>query len=254
MIPNPNIYNQDQAIISNNLLPVKKRTSTHLAWLKNLLSANQWLTDLIFKNYTDGSSYPQWASGTYAYLDRVTYIDGAVYELQTLAGLTSSVPPNEDPDNWLIILSSFIGIREEARYTGQKLMLEYALNRRYQITPFSLIEWEIIWIAGIPTPQTVPPYTQIYITKSNNSITDFWLSNGSGLISYMNAGSGPGSLNYLGNSYPVYSPIQFTIWVPSAVYSSIGAIQPAGVTADQAIRSFADKYVHAGSVYTIITY
>lgn len=254
MIPDPNIYAQDEGTISNNLLPVKKRKKIHLAWLKNLLSPAQWLTDLTFQNYADGSNYPQWVAGTYAYLNRVTYIDGAIYELQMLAGLTTSIPPNQDPGNWLRVLESFIGIREQARYTGQKLMLEYALNRRYQISPFSLIEWEVIWISGTPTPQAAPPYTQIYITEANNSTTNFWLSNGSGLISYMNAGSGPGSLNYLGNSYPIYSAIEFTIWVPIAVYTNIGSIQPPGVNADQAIRSVADKYIHAGAVYEIITY
>lgn len=254
MIPNPNIYTQDEGKISSNLLPVKKRTSIHLAWLKSLLSPTQWLTDLIFKNYADGSNYPQWLSGNYAYLDRVTYIDGAVYELQTLAGLTTSTPPNEDPANWLRLLNSFIGIREQARYSGQKLMLEYILNRRYLITPFSLIEWEIIWIAGVPTPQSTPPYTQIYITEYRNSITNFWLSNGAGLVSYMNGGSGPGSLNYLGNSYPPYSVLQFTIWVPLAVYTNIALIQPPGVTAEDAIRAIADKYIHAGAVYEIVSY
>lgn len=253
MIPNPNIYLQDEGQISHDLLPVKKRMATHLAWLESLLSSNQWLADLLFIQYADGATYANWVASTpYAYLDRVTYVDGAVYELQKTSGLTSSTPPNVDA-NWIKVLDSFVGVRERARYNGQKLMMEYLLNRRFQVGAFSLTEWEVIWTGGAPVTQSAPPYTQIYIKGTNNSTTNFWLSDGDGLTSYMNA-QGPGSLNYLGNSYAAYTTIQFTIYVPSALYATIGANQPPTVTADQAIRAVVDQYVYAGAIYQITQY
>lgn len=222
-----------------------------MAWLKNLLSSNQWLTDLIFINYAGGSVYSNWSGITaYAYLDRVIYIDGAIYELQNQAGLISTTPPNVDL-NWIKILDTFIGVRERARYNSQKLMLEYALNRKFQVSTFSTIEWEVIWIAGVPVPQTAPPYTQIYIKPVKNSQTNFWLSNGAGLTSYM----GNTTQNYyMGNAYPTYTINKFIIYVPTAVYTAIGSYQVAGVTADQAIRAIVDKYADAGSIYTITQY
>lgn len=255
MIPNPNIYVQDEGDISHDLLPVKKRTKIHLAWLKELLSSAQWLHDLMFNDYTDGSLAPNWVSGSnYVYLDRVVFIDGAVYELQNTAGLTpSTITPNVDTANWNKVLDSFIGARERARYTGQKLMLEYILNRRFQVASFSLIEWEVKWIAGAPVVQSAPPYTQIYIKAINNPTNNFWLSNGSGLVSYM-SNTSTAQRNYLGNAYSAFNPVQYNIYVPIALYTAIGAYQPAGVTADTAIRAVVDAHAACGSIYTISTY
>ncbi len=259
MIPDPNIYKQDAGQISNDLLPVKKRLPIHLAWLKALLSACQWDHDLIFKYYADGyvGLLPVWTSGNpYVYLDRVIHIDGAVYELENTAGLASStLAPNIDTDNWIKILDSFIGARERARYTGQKLMLEYALNRRFFVASYSVTEWEIQWISGVPVPQSAPPFSQIYIKSANNVQTNFWLSNGGAgsLTSYM-SDSGSFQGNFLGNGYNTYSPFQFTIYVPTALYAQIQSYQPPGVTAEQAIRSVADPLLPAGSFYEITQY
>ncbi|HWY10587.1 MAG TPA: hypothetical protein VN026_04630 [Bacteroidia bacterium] len=255
MIPNPNIYTQDESIISNDLLPVKKRTPIHKAWLKQLLSPLQWLTNLIFVDFAGGSNAPNWVFfSSYAYLDRVCYTNGSVYELQALGGEAFSIiAPNINP-SWIKILDTFIGVRERARYNGQKLMLELILNRRFKVALYSQIEWEIIWIAGVPVTQAAPPYSQIYITKTANNLSGFWLSNGNGLTSYMSNGSVGAQMNFLGNTYAAVNVIQYTIHVPIALYTTIGTYQLAGVTADMAIRSIVDKYTPAGSIYTIITY
>src|SRR6266403_6146507 len=105
MIPDPLIYVQNEGDLSNDLLPVKKRTAKHLAWLEELLSSEQWLHDLIFDNFSAGTTYADWISGNaYAYLDRITYVDGSVYELNKIGGYTSStISPNIDP-GWIKIL------------------------------------------------------------------------------------------------------------------------------------------------------
>lgn len=236
---------------SNDLLPVKKRTPKHLAWLRALLSAVQWDHNLIFRDYANGVSAPNWTSGNnYSYLDRIIYVDGAVYELQNMDGLTPSTEAPNISNDWIKILDSFIGARERARYNSQKLMLEYLLNRRFQVGTFSQVEWEIKWISGVPVPQSAPPYQQIYIKVTNNSLTDFWLSNGNGLVSYM----GNSQSFFLGNAYAQFNPINFAIYVPTALYAHIGTYQLSGVTAEAAIRSVVDNYNPAGGIYQIITY
>ena len=257
MIPNPLIYNQDEGQISNDLLPIHRRKPKFLAWFLTLLKPLQWEHDLIFNDYANGVSYPLWVTSTaYTYGTRRQYIDNAVYELQNVAGLTSSVPPNLDTVNWTKILDVFIGVRERARYNGTKLLLEYALNRYFMVTPFSHIEWGVTWAGGIPTAQTTPPYTQIYISNTYHAISNFWLSNGSpgSLTSFMNNLS-IFQQYFLGNAYAVYNPSSFTIFVPTAVYAQIQANQVvSGVTAESVIRAFADNYVQAGKLYTIVTY
>ena len=257
MIPNPLIYNQNEGQISNDLLPIHRRKPIFLAWFKTLLQPLQWEHDLIFNDYANGVTYPLWVTATpYTYGTRIQYIDNAIYELQNVAGLTSSVPPNLDTTNWTKILDSFIGVRERARYNGTKLLLEYALNRYFMVTPFSTIEWGVLWVAGHPVAQTTPPYTQIYISNVAHSISNFWLSDGGAgsLTSYMNTNS-IFQRYFIGNAYATYSPYSFTIYVPTAVYAQIQANQVvAGVTAEDVIRAFADKYVQAGKLYQIIQY
>ena len=220
------------------------------------MSPAQWLHDLIFEDYAKGATYPNWSSGsTYYYGNRIIDWDGGVYECIVGGGfgLVSTEHPSMDTVNWIKRQDSFIGARERLGYNFQKLMLEYALNRNYQVASFSVTEWEVKWVAGAPVVQTAPPYTQIYITIANNSQSNFWLSNGAGLNSYM-ANNSSYQRFFLGNTYNAYSSINFTIHVPSAVYAAIGSAQPAGSSADQAIRSFVDQFAQAGSVYNIVTY
>ena len=257
MIPNPLIYNQNEGQISNDLLPIHRRKPKFLAWFLTLLKPLQWEHDLIFNDYANGSSAPLWVVSTpYTYGQRVIYIDNAVYELINVAGLTSATPPNLDTANWTKVLDIFIGVRERARYNSQKLLLEYALNRYFMVTPFSHIEWSVTWSGGVPTAHTAPPYTQIYIANKPHTISNFWLSRfGTGsLISYMNRNS-HFQRYYLGRVYAPYSAISFTIYVPTAIYAIIQANQVvAGVTAEQVIRAFADNYVQAGKIYEVVQY
>jgi hypothetical protein len=256
MIPDKRIYEQDTTVIVNDLLPVKKRLPIHKSWLNSLLSAVQWGHDLIFNDYADGSLAPNWVYGnTYVFLDRVIYVDGAVYELFNVNGITSALAPNIDSDNWIKILDSFIGVRERARYTSQKLSLEYMLNRWYQVPNFSLIEWEVLYIFSVPVAQTSPPYAQIYIVQTPIAANNFWLTNSSTapLTSYI-TNSSSNAVNFVANANASLLTSQFTIFVPTALMATILSNQLPGVTSDMAIRSIVDKYVAAGSSYTITPY
>lgn len=257
MIPDPIIYDQNEGQISHDLLPINRRKPKFLSWFLTLLKSLQWDHDLIFTDYAYGVMFPLWdGSVTYVYGDRVIYIDNAVYEMQNTAGLISAVSPNLDNTNWTKILDIFIGVRERARYNGDKLILEFALNRYFMVSPFSAMEWGVSWSGGVPTAESTPPYTQIYISNTNNAASNFWLSDGGvgALTSYMSAGFG--QKYFLGNSYSTYSPFAFNIYVPTAVYAQIEANQVpgSGITGEDVIRSVADKYVQAGKLYSVIQY
>lgn len=251
-IPNPNIYNQNEAAIASDLQPPHKRLTGWLEWYTSLLSPNQRDRDLLFDSYANGSAAPNWVASTpYPYLQQVIYVDGSVYELQNVAGLTSATPPNEDTDNWLKIQDTWIGSRERAKYNGQLIMVEYILNKYFKVPPTTL-------------PFTGASHsTQMWILNTANSNGNFWLSNGGvgALTGYM-SNTSKFQRNFMGNSY-TYNPNAFTIKVPVAVYNAIAAIQPSGVSspgdpapdaAGAAIRAVADKYVQAGKIYLIETY
>ena len=239
MAINPLIYSQSEAQIVSDLLPPSRRNPKWLAWLTALMSAVQYCHDLLFNDYQNGSSASAWVSGTtYAYLARVVYVDGSVYELQNTAGLTSTTSPNVDLTNWKKVLDIWIGVRERAHYNGQKIMLEYILNKYFNVS--------------VSLPFTGASHTtQIWISNSNGT-NNFWLSNyGAGArTSYLRntfyrqfmAASNNTSFN------------NFVIHVPSAVYAAIGANQPSGVTASQAISALANQYVQMNYTYTIVTY
>lgn len=234
MIPNPAIYDQNEGEIARNLLPINKRQPIWISWLTALNSAVQYDHDLLFNTYADGSNYTDWLSGTtYNYGDRVRYDDNAVYEMVGNSGYVSTIAPNLDTDYWFKVADTFIGVRERARYTGQKLMMEYALNRWFRTT----------------FRQPSVGVSDIYIVNAGNIQTNFWLSNGNGLVSYM-SNSNAFQRFYLGNSY-TFDPFDFTIYIPVAVYV---ALNPTPANREGIVRAQADKYCQAGKRYKISTY
>ena len=237
------IYSLNYSDAFAQLLPPHKRLPKWLAWMGAFAVAAQWVHDKFFTSYVLGSTALDWSNvSTYVLGNRVRYIDNAVYEAIG-APPTGNVPT--DTTYWYKIQSNFIGMNERVQYSGVKLMLEYALNRIFKVSPFSTQQW------NTPTP----PYTQIYITNTTNIQSNFWLSNGGAgaLTSYL---SNTSAFNryFLGNAYAAFNSNSFTIHVPIAVYTAIGAVQPSGVTADKAIRALVDKYAQAGKFYNIVTY
>ena len=235
------IYDYDVNNATKNLLPPNKRKPNNLAFLGVFGNVLQRLRDIFFNNYADGSIEGDWVSaGTYHYVDRVRGADNAIYELITVAGITGiTTPPAQDSVNWIKIVDNFIGVRERAHYTSQKIMIEYALNRYFKVGAPSL-------------PFTGASHTiQIYILSTPNSISNFWLSNGgpNALTSYLSNGV-YFQRNFLGNSY-TYSATSFTIYVPAAVWATLGA---SDTIREGVIRGQADKYVQCAKFYKVLSY
>lgn len=263
-IPKPDIYLQDIDTLSVDLLPVRKRKMVMKAWLKELISPAQWLNDLLFKDYADGHLYGAYSAFTvYQPGQRITFIDGANYEfINENAAFLAGFAPDTYPTYWTKLQSNFLGARERSMYNFQKLMLEVVLNKQFQVALYSAKEWEVKWIANVPIAQSAPPFTQIYIKQTTNVQTNFWLSRGNGINAYLSRSS-TASILFLARINSSYSIIQYSIYVPTALYNYIASIQAPGVTSPgdpapdaggAAIRAIVDQYAQAGSIYQFILY
>lgn len=236
-------YNIDYNDVSDKNNVPDFRKPKWRAWLGVLMKPIVFLNQRTFIDYTDGTNYPTYNnSSTYNFGDIVQYGYGNYY---CLADGTTGIKPVIN-SSWYKLQDNFVGYLERRAYTGQKLSMEYALNRYFGVATFSTVQWD----DGVVT---APPYTQIYITNSGNTNSNFWLSNGTGLNSYM-ANNSVYQSYYLGNSYSAYSPYSFTIHVPTSVQSAITAILPPGATVDQQIRAQADKLCECDKNYNIIYY
>ena len=256
----PIIYEQDEAIISENLLPPQRRLTKWKAWLTALLSSNQWLHDLVFNSYYGGDSAANWnPATTYNYGDRVKYIDNSVYESVNLIPFVFATSPNNDLynqatgiGNWIRVLDSFIGVAERVRYNGKLIMLEWILNR---------------YLGGVSTlPIPTLPFTgashvnQIYITKNVVNFSDFWMATtpqGSPQ-SYMPVDS-KYAISFMPITTSALQKNMFTINVPAlvaaAITANIVAVIPTSTnTYVELITSLIKPYVRAGRSFTIVTF
>lgn len=229
------IYDFDFKTFATNMLPNLKRTARGIGWLSALFKPLQWLRDNFFNEYVNGSAASLY-NGATAYVagDRVVdLIDNGVYESQTAqTGVIPSTANN--PAKWQKVSDNWVGVSERTKYTGQKIALEYALNKWFRS----------FWLQ--PNNDTTPTRPAIYI--DNNNINNL------AFISYANSESSSDAFsadvfqqNFITDVYS-FGGAWFTIWTPLALYT---ALQP---SADSKIRAIADKYVIAGITYDIKTY
>jgi len=235
-----------------NLTPPSKRKPTTLAYLGVFAWKLQFLHDLFFNYYANGSIAPFWVSGnTYSFESKVVDIDNAVYSCTSSTGVTSTTNPKNDTANWIKILNTYIGVRERVAYTGQTAILEYALNRFFLVAvslPFARANH----INQIYIVNNAQPNNRFYLTRGNNAPNN----------SYLNRGGSYNNYYVVRNTY-TFNLNAFTVYVPTALYSAIAANQPPGqvspndpspTAAGSAIRAFLSKYVQCGFNFNILTY
>lgn len=122
------IFNIDFENLKENVLPPNYRTVVHSKWLQAFMDVMQYLRNKILGDYRTGSYYSTWSAGTYNIHDRVMF-EQVVYE--SLEDGNTDQPPSS---KWAVWLPSFIGADERKYFNGQKVVLEYALNRYYGTT------------------------------------------------------------------------------------------------------------------------
>ncbi len=212
----------------NLLLPPDKRGNIMVAWLTALVSPIQWLRDLIFDSYVAGTSYPDWNNTTaYPYGARLRYIDGSVYEC--IQATTAGILPT-DTNYWYKVLNTWIGLNERMKYTAQKIMFEYALNKYFRVLP------------------TDP--NQIYITNNVIKSPTFVLGQ-TALTSSSLAQTTLYEATFLSQTFIAGAQYSFTIFVPIAVYNALASNDG---NRQAIIRGFADTINTYGILYNIQSY
>lgn len=212
---------------AGELLPPDKRDPSILSPVKALLSPLQWIRDLIFGSYRNGSTAPTWSAGFYNQFDQVIY-QKVVYE-SLVANNTATPDVTQDTIYWRKIQNNFVGLNERILYNCQKITFEYALNK---------------WFG---TVFRQPPNTSdIYLTTSPPQIKGFIVGGTAPSVVYRDR-----SYEFISNAYFPPITITLTINIPVAVYTALAAT---AAERENIVRSFANKYNAYGIFYQIVTY
>jgi hypothetical protein len=136
-----------------------------------------------------------------------------------------------DVTAWRVYQEVFIGTDERIMYSHIKLVLEYALNRRFD-TVFS----------------QPPSLSDIYITKNAKGLNAFIV----GAVEEDSSSSFfDGSTEFIIDAYTFGSFFNFTVNVPLAVYNGVSAEPSAR---EKIFRDFINQYNTIGLTYNIQTY
>ena len=176
-----------------NSFPPDKRYKKNNAFITALLSPLQSLRDWFFGQYYEGG-YDAWEFGaTYAKGDKVLYkgiiyvslIDNNTYFpfIKTYYTEASEYP---------------FGAKEQISYTSQKLVLEYALNKKFS------------------TEFRQPPYVSDIFITNNYLVERFYVGSTEPHSSYVGITNNKAS--FIGNTEVIES-INFTVNVPTSTYN-----------------------------------
>lgn len=219
---------------ASKLAPPSKRTAWITAFLSSCLKPLQWLRDLIWGDYLNGSGAAFWNVGT-SYPTagiRVNYFDKAVYETTVAGTPIGTLPINTD--YWYRVSDSFLGAKQRLNSNGQTWILQGndptgnaggLLNKWFRIdfAPFIYIQ----------TNNIVSNFFYVGATEAESSTVGAMDSSG-----------------FIRNVNPSTGLFDFTLKVPSIFYASLGSPSEA----DSILRSFLDQYILAGINYNITTY
>jgi hypothetical protein len=227
------IYDQDYSQIAEQLTPPDKRNPNILGVLRAWLASIQWLRDLFFDSYVSGSAAPLY-SGLAAYVigNRVRYSNNSIYEC--ILATTGNNPTNET--YWIKVQDVWMGRDERVQYTGQKLSLEYFLNKWFGTN----------FIQPVLSPLSAN--SDIYLTEATERF---------GFLEFTTAPLSSDefttSHSVVDFEYTIYSiyTYDFTVNVPLAVFNALG---PDDGTRTAIIRQQVSKYSIFPSIYNIVTY
>lgn len=144
--------------VSEELLPPQLRNAKMLAWLRVLFRPIQYCADLFWRDFLQGANYDDYNNATaYAFGDRVVWYNRSVYELRVTT--STGVKPTGDPlsrTNWLLLQKNVTGAETVVKYTGQRITLEAALNRHFDVTVAPFIYVETAYLTSITLAVYVP--------------------------------------------------------------------------------------------------
>lgn len=208
------------------LIPPDKRLQKFVLWLQAMVQQLQYLHKDVFVDFKVGSNYPIWGIGFYSKKDRVIY-GQSVYE--SLVDSNSAVPT--DTTKWRLYQLYFLGVDDRVKYNGQFLVLDYAINDRFN------------------TNFRQPPLTSdIYFTV-NEPLANVFIVGGDEANSskiFFN-----GSYDNIINSYDFTSFNNLVINMPILIYNSLSSDS---LAREKIVRGFVTPILPAGIKYKIQTY
>lgn len=221
------IYDIDFSKFAPQMLPPDKRFNRSVAWVRLLLTPLQYLRDLWFGSYRIGSDAQQWV-GTSPY-DKYAQVKYNKIIYESLEDNNSDVPTTVA--TWRLVQQNFIGLSERIQYNGQKLVLEYAMNK---------------WFGT--TFRQPPNQSDIYIVNNSISVPSFRVGTSEQVSSTVGIQSSSEYIKLV-EAFSVSS--NFTIYCPAAVFA---ALSTSPANNEKIFRAFVDIYIPAGVTYTIQTY
>ena len=224
-------------------MPFSKRLTKWILFVQSVCYPIKWLYTNVLTGFMKGGSFANYSViATYNSGDQVIYNFG-VWESLT-SGNTGN-QPDISPAQWLNVNSSFIGISEQAKYTGNYLPLTYALNRNFQ-TIFRQPPYPVPYDFGVGGT-----FPDIYITNDVPVFTSFVLYPTNLLSSDIYPTTSAPFILYDSPVYPDASSFQFKVHFPLAVYNSLGIADP---IRNSIINRFINQYCPAGIGFSIVTY
>lgn len=211
-----------------DLLPPDKRYTRMVKWVYNLVTPLETDHFRVFSDYKTGNdTYPVYFfSALYGKGDIVRYGEALYISL-----ISSNFYPPTETTAWSLYSPSFIGTDERLMFNHLTLVLEWALNRRFETT--------------FRQPELI---SDIYIVTNTPAYGPFIVAGSEAIssISYRTDSS-----DYIIDGYSFAAFYNFSIYMPVAVYDAQG---PDAQTRESSIRKYVDKYNTIGLTYNIITY
>lgn len=215
------IYNVDFENIWSQLTPPVLRKSVHLSWGNVLMAPVQYLRDLVFDDYLDGSTYDTYNSiSAYTTGDRVIYTNRGVYE--NISGSTGTAPTVTTA--WRQISTNYIGVNERVKYNSQKLLFEHALNSNFQTSG-------------------------IFIANSGITASGFIIGETSDYSTAIGETTVPTSAAYITATFQGLNKTCYTIHVPNSCFTGLSSVNDTERV--NIVRNFADQYNIAGMQYSV---
>jgi hypothetical protein len=240
------VYDIDFNYLRSAFLPSFLRGSLRPlreALITTLLAPLKRIHSWFFGDYADGFTGSKWDAVTvFVSGDKCRYTDGAVY-LCILTAPAGTLPT--DTTYFRKIQDNWIGANERVLYNGQKLTLEWALNKWFE-TEFRQPD-----DVALPTP------SDIYITEETPTTFRFVIRDGGSSSPIRDDDSALFSQYFIRDGNLVNNGVTRKIWFPDSGTSPL----PGWWTAFNAdgygenrVRMFVDKYNIAGVLYLIDTY
>lgn len=230
------IYDFTTSIFGEQFLPPYKRLSRYKSWVEVLLTPIQWLQRVMFDTYAKGEYLEVYDSGsTYLFNDVVQWVDYRLYK--ALQNVPISTPCS-NTTYWILVSEDNVGLRQRAGATGQKLSLEFILNKHYN-TVFTqpIIGISAIYIASLPVD------------------TNYFVAGIDGTQSSYAAISGQNAEQFVGESYN-YDTESLAIYVPNVTLDaiSLGLESSPYPNAQKTVLTYANQFIFAGIITKVVGY